>query len=112
VAALERWSPSAALLARRVPEVTIVPTLITGVISDAARRSPLTWFYTDPAQREWVAATLQIALPAYRQTDVEIIFGRRLHLPDASREAIMQSVTTSMEGLIRRYGACYTQGDV
>jgi 1-acyl-sn-glycerol-3-phosphate acyltransferase len=72
---LQNWSDSLDVLMRLVPELTIVPAATSGVISTNALRHPLSRLYRTPEQREWVAATLQVMLPRYRDTHVTLRFG-------------------------------------
>jgi hypothetical protein len=72
---LQNWSDSVDVLTRLVPELTIVPAATSGVISTNALRHPLSRLYRTAEQREWVAATLQVMLPRYRDTHVTLRFG-------------------------------------
>jgi 1-acyl-sn-glycerol-3-phosphate acyltransferase len=76
---LQYWSDSLDLLARLVPKLTIVPAVTSGVISTNALRHPLSRLYRTAKQREWVAATLQVMLPRYRDTQVTLRFGKPIH---------------------------------
>jgi hypothetical protein len=73
---LAGWSDSIDLLARLVPNLAVLPVAVSGVISPAALRHPLARLYRTPRQREWVAATLQVMLPRYRDTAVAVHFGQ------------------------------------
>jgi 1-acyl-sn-glycerol-3-phosphate acyltransferase len=75
---LQNWSDSPDLLARLVPELTILPVATSGVISTNALRHPLTRLYRTAKQREWAAATLQVMLPRYRDTHVVLRFGESI----------------------------------
>jgi len=76
---LQHWSDSLDLLARMVPKLTILPAVTSGVISTNALRHPLSRLYRTAKQREWVAATLQVMLPRYRDTQVTLRFGKSIH---------------------------------
>jgi hypothetical protein len=76
---LHHWSDSLGLLARLVPKLIIVPTVTSGVISTNALRHPLSRLYRSAKQRERVAATLQVMLPRYRDTQVTLRFGKPVH---------------------------------
>ena len=76
---LQYWSDSLDLLARMVPKLTILPAVTSGVISTNALRHPLSRLYRTAKQREWVAATLQVMLPRYRDTQVTLRFGKPIH---------------------------------
>jgi 1-acyl-sn-glycerol-3-phosphate acyltransferase len=79
VAALDRWSASADNFARLAPGLVIVPVVVSGVISPSALRNPLTRLRRSRRDREWLAATLQVLVPALRNVDVRVEFGRPIH---------------------------------
>src|ERR687893_2073431 len=76
VEALERWSESLDLFARFVPDLTIVPAVVSGVLSPTALRNPLIFVRRRPRDREWLAATLQMLTPALRNVTTRVAFGR------------------------------------
>jgi 1-acyl-sn-glycerol-3-phosphate acyltransferase len=75
VAALDRWSASADLFGRLVRGLAIVPVVVSGVISPSALRNPLIHLRRRKRDREWLAATLQVLIPALRDVDVRVEFG-------------------------------------
>jgi 1-acyl-sn-glycerol-3-phosphate acyltransferase len=79
VAALDRWSASADLFGRLVRGLAIVPVVVSGVISPSALRNPLTRLRRSTRDREWLAATLQVLIPALRNVDVRVEFGHPIH---------------------------------
>jgi 1-acyl-sn-glycerol-3-phosphate acyltransferase len=76
VETLGRWSSSADLFARLAPGLTVVPVVVSGVISPRALRLPLTHLRRRKRDREWLAATLQMLTPALRDVDASVEFGR------------------------------------
>ena len=74
-AALARWSESIGLLVRRVPEVQVVPVIVSGVLSAAAQRHPLTRLRRQRRDQEWLGAILQVLVPAYHAVTVRVAFG-------------------------------------
>ncbi len=91
---LQNWTDSLDLLARLVPGLTILPVAVSGVISPTALRHPLARLYRSPKQREWVAATLQVMLPRYRDTQVTVRFGQPVqHSPQPTPLVIDQMRT-------------------
>lgn len=75
VDSLRRWSRSADVLARQVPGLVLLPVAVGGVLSARALR---TWFVRRArtrADREWTAATLQVMLHRYHDTDVRVLVG-------------------------------------
>jgi putative hemolysin len=76
VEALDLWSSSVDLFARLTPGLTVVPVVVSGVISPSALRIPLTRLRRRRRDREWLAATLQVLVPALRNVDARVEFGR------------------------------------
>jgi 1-acyl-sn-glycerol-3-phosphate acyltransferase len=79
VESLDRWSSSADLFARLAPDLAIVPVVVSGVISARALRIPLTHLRRRRRDREWLAATLQMLIPALRDVNVRVEFGRPIY---------------------------------
>lgn len=77
VAALERWSESGAVFARLVAGLTIVPVVVSGVLSRAALRHPLTYL-RGPRHHQLMAATLQVVFPSLQRGTLRVAFGRPL----------------------------------
>ena len=75
VASLQRWSQSIGLFARLVPQMRIVPAIVSGVVSRAALRNSLTHLRRTRKDRERMAAALQVMIPAYQGTTVRVAFG-------------------------------------
>lgn len=99
--ALEQWSESATLFARRLPHLPIVPTLVSGVLSPAAHRNPLLRLRRAQTDREKMAAMLQILIPAYRGVRARVAFGAPLLLAaHSSPNALHQAVLNTMRDLI------------
>jgi 1-acyl-sn-glycerol-3-phosphate acyltransferase len=73
--ALADWSGSVDLFARLVPELTVVPAVVSGVISPAALRNPVALIRRDPRDRRWLSATLQMLVPALRDVTTRVRFG-------------------------------------
>jgi hypothetical protein len=93
---LEKWSPSLNLLAKYVPELTVIPAAVGGVLSVPARESWLARRYRTDANRDWVAATLQFLLPAYRHTRPVVVYGQPICAE--SPLAQVQAVTRGLYG--------------
>jgi hypothetical protein len=79
VRALDRWSASADFFARLTPGLAVVPVVVSGVISPSALRNPLTRLRRGKRDREWLAATFQMLIPALRNVHVRVQFGRPIH---------------------------------
>ncbi len=74
-AALADWSGSVDLFARLVPGLTVVPAVVSGVISPSALRNPVALVRRGPRDRRWLSATLQMLLPALRDVTTRVGFG-------------------------------------
>lgn len=77
-ASLDAWSASLELLARMAGPVTVLPAIVSGVITPAALRHPLTRLRRNPHDRQWLAAILQLIWPSLQRTTVRVSFGRSL----------------------------------
>jgi hypothetical protein len=103
IEALEYWSPSADLFARLVPRLAIVPAVVSGVLSPAALRNPLTFLRRRPEDRQWLAATLQVMVPALRNVTVRVAFGQPVYAN--AQGATGQVTLEETQRLIERCGA-------
>jgi 1-acyl-sn-glycerol-3-phosphate acyltransferase len=103
VEALEHWSASVDLFVRLVPGLTVVPAVVSGVLSPGALRNPLTFLRRRPKDRQWLAATLQILAPALHDVTARVEFGRPIY---ADREALVREATVAeARRLIEKCGA-------
>ncbi|HMQ39083.1 MAG TPA: 1-acyl-sn-glycerol-3-phosphate acyltransferase [Micropruina sp.] len=75
IASLYRWSRSCDLLVRHVAGLRVVPLAVGGVLSARALRTPFVRRAPTRADREWTAATLQVILRRYHDTDVRVLVG-------------------------------------
>jgi hypothetical protein len=75
LASLQGWSNSAVLLARRVPQARWLVALVSNVVSDRTQRHPLTRLRRCAADKQKLAAALQVALPRYHQMTARVAFG-------------------------------------
>ena len=101
VEALERWSESLDFFARLVPGLTIVPAVVSGVLSPTALRNPLIFVRRRPRDREWLAASIQMMTPALRNVTTRVAFGRAVRageIPDrTAREAVLEEARRLIE---------------
>jgi hypothetical protein len=98
VEALNRWSSSADLFARLIQGLVVVPVVVSGVISPSALRNPLIHLRRRRRDREWLAATLQVLVPALRNVDARVEFGSPLYAePGAVGDAVIEETRRLME---------------
>jgi hypothetical protein len=102
VEALMRWSESLDLFARLVPGLTVVPAVVSGVLSSTALRNPLIFVRRRPRDREWLAATLQMLTPVLRNVTTRVAFGQPIHPADVHEGAVREAVLEEARRLIER----------
>jgi len=83
-AALNDWSESIATFARLVTDLTVVPVVVSGVLSSAALRHPLAHL-RGRQHHQLLAATLQIVFPSLQRGTVRVSFGSPI-VPGALRD--------------------------
>lgn len=101
VEALADWSGSVDLFARLVPGLTVVPAIVSGVISPTALRNPVALIRRDPGDRRWLSATLQMLVPALRDVTTRVEFGPPLTI---SAEKISHRTVEEARRLIEHAG--------
>ncbi|GAB4432391.1 MAG: 1-acyl-sn-glycerol-3-phosphate acyltransferase [Chloroflexi bacterium OHK40] len=74
-ASVAHWSTSVDTLARLADKVTVLPAIVGGVLAPGALRHPLLRLRRTPADRQWLAAILQLAVPRLRRTVVRVQLG-------------------------------------
>jgi hypothetical protein len=98
---LADWSDSSELLVRLVPETTVLPIAVSGVISRTAHRHRLATRFADPKEREWAAATLQVLFQRLRDTQTRVVIGK----PISSRQFGQRAaIHAAMASLLARVG--------
>ena len=103
--ALERWSESLDLFARLVPDLKVVPAVVSGVLSPLALRNPLILVRRHRRDREWLAATLQMLTPALRNVTTRVVFGRPMRAGDVPDGSVREAVLDETRRLIERCAA-------
>ncbi len=102
--ALGGWSSSVELFARLEPNLVVVPVAVSGVISAAALRNPLTLLRRRKEDRRWLAATIQMLVPRLRDVTTRVTFGEPVRAGDPDK-AVGSAVLEEMRRLIRRHEA-------
>ncbi|MCY4537146.1 MAG: 1-acyl-sn-glycerol-3-phosphate acyltransferase [Chloroflexi bacterium] len=98
LASLAEWSRSFEFFARHVPDLTILPCAVGGVISRRALLNPVVRCYRDKDRRHFLAATFQMMFPFYRDPVISLHFGRPLRGETATHETVLRA----MAQLLRR----------
>ncbi len=103
--ALAHWSDSLGMFARTAPQTRLVPVIVRGVYSPRAYHHPLTRLRRAQKDRDWLAAMLQVIVPAYHRADVRVaigepLLGRDLLTPGRDPAAVTRAVTAAARRLI------------
>jgi putative hemolysin len=108
VEALGRWSSSSLFFLRYVPESTVVPVVVSGVLARPAQRHPLALLRRRGADRERLAAMLQVLVhtlvpSAWRvRVRVDVMDSRAAgDLPPGAEEA-RTALTREVADFLRR----------
>jgi hypothetical protein len=105
---LLRWNDSSGTLMRFVPDLQIVPVLVSGVIWERTARHLLTRFKRDREDREKLAASLQLLAMVMRNarpTTVHIRFGKpitRNEVDPPDRNCIHEKLMERMQCLLEQ----------
>jgi hypothetical protein len=101
---LPDWSESVEVFARLTNDLTVVPALVSGVVSRAALRHPLTWLRRREQDRRWLAATLQFMRTSLSDLTIRIDVGTPISAADlpARRDgtAVREAVQEQMRQMI------------
>ncbi len=102
--ALGQWSGSVDLFVRLAPDLTVVPAVVSGVLSPAALRNPLIRIRRGRSDQEWLAATFQMLLPALRNVTTRVEFGTPIHAEDVARvgPVVLEEARRMIESLRER----------
>jgi hypothetical protein len=106
--ALYQWSPSLELFLRKVPQVRILVTIVSGVISPASLRNPLTFLGRLPQEKQRIAEFIQICQQAFKPRKLGLFpyvsFGKPLTAADFERgtgcPGILQDILDSARKLL------------
>jgi hypothetical protein len=102
IEALGRWSESLELFARLVPDLTVVPAVVSGVLSPIALHNPLILVRRRRRDREWLASRLQMLMPVLRNVTTRVAFGRPVYAEDVADGTVRGAVLDEMQRLIER----------
>ena len=94
---LPAWSEMAALFARLVPNLVVVPMLVSGVISARALQNWYVRRISVRRDRDWMAATLQLIVPWYKAGLVRVRFGKPCR---TAHSDVHQQLVAEMHALI------------
>lgn len=97
---LSGWRRSLDFFVRLAPGTTVIPVIVSGVISRAALASPLTKLRCRPEDRRWLAASLQMLFPSLRDVLTEVRFGSPVRF-DGDASSVSESVLDEARRMIR-----------
>ena len=100
-AALEAWRPAVSLLARAGMGAPILPAILGGTLSPRALAHPLARLRRRPADRQWLAAFLQLQLPALQDAAILVRFS--VPLVPSVRDDVVADVLAAARASIARF---------
>ena len=105
---LANWSPSIALMLRKVPQCKVAATVVSGVLSEGWFRSPVTWYRKEPHYKQKVAELFQVMAQLFFPDRIRlaprVAFGRPRSWaelsPDRDAEEVMAVIIEQAESLL------------
>ena len=109
IEALSEWSPSLALFIKRLPQMKVVPVLVSGVIMASTLDHPFARLRRTQKDRERAAASIQLMIHMRERGNTPITpaveFGRPLLAADLAQlgdaSSIVGAITDEMAGMMR-----------
>jgi hypothetical protein len=100
---LQRWQGHIEIFPRLVPDLQIMPAIVSGVLSRTMLHNPITLIRRSTKDRRWLAATLQVLLQRYLQVHVRVAFGVPISVAAFAGDttAINEEIFAQARGLIR-----------
>jgi len=97
---LANWSPSIALMLRKVPQCQVAATMVSGVLSEGWFRSPVTWYRKEPHYKQKVAELFQVMgqlfFPNRSKLSPRVAFGRPRCWAELSPDGDSAEVTAAI----------------
>lgn len=97
ITGLAEWSASLDLFGRLAAGVPVVTAIVSDVQAPAALRHPLTHLRRDPAERQWLAAIVQVLWPHLATQPVRVQFGPPLVADNDLRPAVLAMARQLMQ---------------
>jgi hypothetical protein len=102
VASTFGWSNSSDFLVRAVPQTRVLPIAVSGVISKTAYQHRIARRFTDPKEREWAAATLQVLCWRFRDTQTRVAIGEPMAVEHLTDEAGIDAAMAPLLAVVGR----------
>ena len=103
------WSRSLEVFLKHVPQTQVLVTIVSGVISKAAMRHPITWFRNARPDRQRLAFMYQMIRQMAAGTEVfgltpRVTFGDLVSAENTNnREHMLQTITQSAQAVLRAH---------
>ncbi|WP_322494570.1 1-acyl-sn-glycerol-3-phosphate acyltransferase [Chloroflexus sp.] len=97
ITGLAEWSASLDLFGRLAAGVPVATAIVSDVQAPAALRHPLTNLRRDPAERQWLAAIVQVLWPHLATQPVRVQFGPPLVADNDLRPAVLAMARQLMQ---------------
>jgi hypothetical protein len=110
-AEFDRWSRSLEIFLKHVPQTQVLVTIVSGVISKAAMRHPITWFRTTRPDRQRLAFMYQFIRQMIAGTELfglvpRVTFGDLISANNTmDRDHMLQKITQSAQRVLKTHMA-------
>lgn len=110
-AGFDHWSRSLEIFLKRVPHTRVLVTIVSGVISKAAMRHPITWFRKARPDRQRLAFMYQFVRQMLAEQEVfglspRVTFGRPLCADagqPANRQHLLETITRTAQHVLQTH---------
>lgn len=112
LASLPDWSASIELVARQVPDLTVQPVAVGGLISRKALSTPICRAYRTPANRNFLAATFQLMFKSFNDPHVSIAYAPPLRGDAITLPNVQAAMTELLTAIAAEQAALVEQGQL
>jgi 1-acyl-sn-glycerol-3-phosphate acyltransferase len=96
IVSLDRWSRSVGLIARHVPDLSIVPAVVSGVLLPRFQHHWLIWIRRNKSGRQELGTALQVLARASIAATVRLVYGEPIESQDFVERGVGAAAITSV----------------
>jgi hypothetical protein len=96
IVSLDRWSRSVGLIARHVPQLSIVPAVVSGVLLPRFQHHWFIWIRRTKSGRQELGTALQVLARASIAAKVRLVYGQPIESRDFAERDVTAAAITSI----------------